>query len=148
MDVLDSRSLRINRSLKRCAAHLYSFPRGDGAPKGRMRNAGDALRYSMNCVPFPLSNVGIGTYFYIQRTFPPAFLISLATFDSFPPGEAIRECAAKTNLQPSIYRFRSPHAPHLGNTFMQKHRILHLSIRHFMQSYNCVNGTIFYSNLC
>ena len=71
------------------AAHIHSFPRGEGAPKGRMRNAGDALRYSTNCVLIPSSNTGIGTYFCIQQTLPPAFLISLATLDSFPPGEAI-----------------------------------------------------------
>ena len=28
VEMLDSRSLRINRNLKICAAHLYSFPRG------------------------------------------------------------------------------------------------------------------------
>ena len=36
------------------------FSRGEGAPKGRMRNAGNALKFSTMSVPIVVYNTGIG----------------------------------------------------------------------------------------
>ena len=51
------------------------FPRGEGAPKGRMRNAGEAVRFSTMSVPVVMYNTGIGLCTEQNPTFPPVILI-------------------------------------------------------------------------